>query len=231
VTASIYAAVQQLEPGADVWLFALDMTTIGGDVLLFHGYTQVGPILWQGNSYSPWPLETTGFAATSDQQQPSPKFTVGNIDGSISLLCNEFQDCIQSKLTIHHTLGQFLDGQSGADPTQEFPPDVWFIDSKSSESSDAVEFTLASAMDFSGQQLPGGQILADVCRWIMRGGYRGPYCGYTGGPVATVLDVATSVLADDDCSGTLKGCHFRFDSIGDGSLSFGSFPAAGLTRT
>ena len=44
MTNSIYADVQKLEPGAEVVLLELDGTMIGGSVLHFHGYTQVGQI-------------------------------------------------------------------------------------------------------------------------------------------------------------------------------------------
>lgn len=84
-------------------------------------------------------------------------------------------------------------------------------------------------MDFAGQQLPSRQIIANSCSWIARGGYRGPFCGYTGGPVADVNDVPTTILADDNCSGTIVGCKFRFGTTGQ--LAYGSFPAAGLART
>ena len=38
--------VQTLEPGALVELLELDATGIGGDLLRFHGYTQVGSVWW-----------------------------------------------------------------------------------------------------------------------------------------------------------------------------------------
>jgi len=38
--------VQTLEPGALVELLELDATVIGGDLLRFHGYTQVGSVWW-----------------------------------------------------------------------------------------------------------------------------------------------------------------------------------------
>ncbi len=46
MTASIYSDVQKLEPGALVDLFELDGTPIGGSLLRFHGYTQLGPLTW-----------------------------------------------------------------------------------------------------------------------------------------------------------------------------------------
>lgn len=53
---TIKGDIQTLEPGALVELFEIDATDISGDVLRFHGYTQLGVIYWQGDEYSPWPI-------------------------------------------------------------------------------------------------------------------------------------------------------------------------------
>ncbi|MFP9058864.1 phage minor tail protein L, partial [Enterococcus faecalis] len=68
----IYSDVQTLEVGALVELFELDATEIGGQVLRFHGYTQVGPIWWQGQQYDPWAIRAEGFEQVGEGQQPSP---------------------------------------------------------------------------------------------------------------------------------------------------------------
>ena len=44
-------------------------------------------------------------------------------------------------------------------------------------------------------------------------------------PVATDDDIITTDAAQDRCSGTLKGCKFRFGE--NGQLRYGSFPTAG----
>lgn len=47
---TVYSDVQQLEPGEMVELFELDARAITGggygDILRFHGYTQIGSITW-----------------------------------------------------------------------------------------------------------------------------------------------------------------------------------------
>ncbi|PXV60654.1 lambda-like phage minor tail protein L [Dyella jiangningensis] len=230
---SLFADVQQLEPGAEIWLVECDSTAIGGDLLRFHGYCQVGTITWQGNQYSPWPLDMEGFERTS-AQQPTPKLTVGNIDATISALCLLCQDMVGAKITVHLTTGKYLDavnfpgGNPTADPTQE-AVDVWLIERKASEDNEKVQFELSSPLNFQGMQLPARDIVADVCPWVAIGGYRGVYCGYTGGPVADINDQPTSDPTKDACSGTLAACKMRFGA--SNPLPFGGFPAAGLLRT
>lgn len=239
MTDTITQAVQRLNPGAKVRLFDLDCRPITGggtgDILHFHGYPDAGVITWQGVDFSPVPIETDGFEKTGDQQ-PMPKVRIGNIGGAISTLCYQYQDLVNAELWVHDTYEQFLDGHSDADPTQEHPPELWIVSRKSADVGDYVEFELANPMDSGRVQLPRRQIVADVCSWITlgeqapgsRSGYRGPSCGYTGGPVMDINDNPTSDPAADDCSGTLRACKARF---GTGELSYGSFPAAALTRS
>ncbi|WP_229679263.1 phage minor tail protein L [Dyella caseinilytica] len=207
----------------------LDARTItgggDGDVIRFHGYTQVGPIVWQGKTYTPWPIQGDGFDI-DPQSPPTPSLSVGNVDGSITALCLAYQDLAGAVITRHVTFGQYLDGQPGADPSQEFPPDIWFIERKASESSDFVQFELSSPLDFGQQQLPGRQIIANSCTWLARGGYRGPYCGYNGPPVAKVDNTPTDDPAQDACSGMVVACKLRFGA--NNKLNFGGFPAAQL---
>lgn len=224
---TLYADVQKLEPGNLVDLYELDGTLIGGSILRFHGYQQVGGIRWQGQDYDPWPLEVTGLARTG-QQQPTPTFSLGNVDSSISALCQAFQDLVGSEVRMHRTLSKYLDGQPGANPAQELL-DIWIVERKASESRTAIQFELSNPMAFAGQQLPSEQIVADVCQWVAKGGYRGPNCGYTGPPVMDVRDRPTSDPALDNCSGTMRACWARFGR--NNPIPYGSFPAAGLIRT
>ncbi len=85
---------------------------------------------------------------------------MGNVDGSIGALCLAFQDLVGAKITQHRTLGKYMDavnfpeGNPTADPTQEIPPEKWFIERKASEDNQFVQFELSSAMDFGGVMLP-----------------------------------------------------------------------------
>lgn len=222
---SITADVQQLEPGALVELFELDSSALGGDVLRFHAHLQAGPILWQGVEYSPWPIMASGFERTGDASQPSPTLTVANVDGSISALCILLGDLVGAKVRRHRTLSKYLDGQPGADSTAEMPVELWYVDQKTSETNLNVEFTLSSALDFSGRQLPSRQVLATLCSWT----YKGIECGWTG---VTFYDKNNNPVTDpsqDICSKRLSGCKCRFGA--NNPLPFGGFPSAGTAGT
>jgi len=229
---TIVADVQTLEPGALLTFFEVDASALGAGVLRFHGINGSNTLFWQGQEYAPWPISAEGFMRTSEQQ-PTPTLSVANLDGTISLLCLSYEDMVGATLTRHRTFVKYLDavnfpdGNVTADPTQEFPPDVWFIERKSSETREAVVFELASVLDFQGVKLPRRQVLADMCPSVFV--YRGQYCNYTGPAVADELDNPTSNMALDKCGRRLSSCKMRIWP--DDILNFGGFPAAGLVRT
>ncbi len=219
---TISSDIQQLEPGRLVELFEVDCTSIGGDMLRFHGHLQSASIWWQGNEYKPWPIQATGFEHTSDAQQPEPKLTVGNVNGTISALCVFLADLAGAKVRRRRTLAKYLDavnfpdGNPTADPSEEMAPELWYIEQKSSETNVQVEFTLSSALDFGGQQLPSRQIVT-ICQFD----YRGPYCGYTGTSYFDANDQPVTDPALDRCSKRISGCECRFGV--NEPLSFGGF--------
>ncbi|RKP43793.1 phage minor tail protein L [Pararobbsia silviterrae] len=230
---SITNDVQKLEPGALVTLFEVDASAIGGDLLRFHGHIGNPQIVWQGNTYTQWPIEASGFERTGDTQQPNPTVTVGNVDGSISSLCIYLDDMLGAKVTRHRTLGKYLDavnfpsGNATADPNEEMPLDVWVIQQKSSETKESVEFTLSSPLDFNGRQLPGDQIIANLCP--SQFAYRGPRCNYTGTDYFDADDNPVTDPALDKCGRRLSSCKIRFGEYE--VINFGGFPAASLTNS
>lgn len=231
---TLAADIQTLEPGAKVELFEVDATVIGGDIARFHGYMQVGSIYWQGNTYSPWPIQAEGWEITTDQP-PIPTLSVGNVDSSISALCLAYDDMLGAVVTRHQVFAKYLDaanfpdGNPSADPTQESPPDVWVIERKATEDYQTVVFELSNPTSVMNAQLPGRQIIAGGCPWLAIGGYRGPYCGYNGPPVAKIDDTPTSDLSQDACGGRVSSCKLRFGA--NNQLPYGGFPAAQLTNT
>ena len=221
----ITADVQLLEPGNLVELLEVDCTEMGGDLLRFHAHLQSGPIVWQGNTYSAWPITASGFERTGNATQPSPTITVGNVDGSISALCIALADLVGAKVKRHRTLAKYLDGQPGADPTAEMPVELWVIEQKTSEDNLQVEFTLSSVLDFSGRQLPARQVIATLCQWD----YKGTECGWSG---SVYFDKDNNAVADpnlDRCGKRLSSCKRRFGATAP--LSFGGFPSAGQSGT
>lgn len=388
--ASITTTIQQLAPSAVIEMYQLDLTSVGGPILYYHGGTSgtYESIVWQGQVYYAFPVQTTGFEWNGRGQLPRPKIQVANVTGAITALILLYGDLIGCKVTRKRTFAQFLDSinfpqstnlllwsnqmnqseswltyncsvvanagadpfgsntaneivrtatgndylyqsvamasalnkftfsiwlQSGtmtgnvllrlrdgnqteyanvsiattptwtrysvtaqfpagaafgvyiyidpandvgaagdtfyaygaqleiagtpsayqpttngvnpsADPTAEFPDDIFFIEQRTVENRNVVEFQLAAAFDFQGFQLPRRPIIQNVCAWI----YRSSECGYTGTAYFDANDNPVPTAAQDVCGKRLSSCQARFG--GNNPLPFGGFPAAGLTR-
>ena len=244
---------QRLEPGDTVRLFSVDGTAFGvGDVMRFHSHSiphteaeilaagsdesklPAKSIWWQGEEYKAWPCQIEGLEKSTGGESAQPKLSVANLDGSITALCLAYDDLLQAKVMIHDTLAQYLDarnfpgGNPTADATQE-KLQVWYIDAKTSETNEVVEFALSSPMDLQGLMIPTRQ-LHSLCTWCIRNKYRtGDGCDYAG---TRYFDKNNNPVDDpsrDECNGTLTACKLRF---GDGNeLSFGGFPGTSLIRS
>ncbi|HCT1400113.1 TPA: phage minor tail protein L [Morganella morganii] len=245
---------QKLEPGNAVRLFEVDGTAFGApDILRFHAYniphteaeiTAAGgdpeklpakSIWWQGEEYRAWPVLIDGIEASTTGSGAQPKLSVANLDGSITALCLAYDDMLKAKVTIHDTLAHYLDaanfpdGNPSADPTQE-KVSVFYIDSKSSETNEVIEFDLASPMDLQGVLIPTRQLHA-MCTWCIRGKYKsGDGCDYAG--QNGYFDKHGNRVDDpaqDQCSGMLNtGCFPRFGK--NNPIPFGGFPGTSLLR-
>jgi lambda family phage minor tail protein L len=106
----------------------------------------------------------------------------------------------------------------------EFADDIYYVDRKSRETRDVVEFGLAASFDLEGVTLPRRQIVQNVCPWR----YRGSECGYTGSNYFNANDQSVVSSIQDICGKRLASCQVRFGQ--NAELPFGGFPAAGLIR-
>ncbi|KAA5961000.1 MULTISPECIES: phage minor tail protein L [Pantoea] len=243
---------QKLEPGSRIQLIEIDGSAFGADVLRFHGHgiahtaaeiaaaggdeskLPAKSVWWQGNEYRAWPCEIEGVDASTDGKASSPKLTVANLDGSVTAICSAYDDMLQAKVTIRHTLAHYLDarnfenGNDRADPSQEVLQ-VFYIDSKSGETNASVEFTLSSPVDLQGLQLPNRQ-LHSVCTWCIRGWYRtGNGCGWNGSTYYDRFNNPVDDPSKDVCSGLVSACKVRF---GDNNpLDFGGFSGTSLIKS
>lgn len=228
---TIQSEIQSLSPSALIELFVLDTTNLssGGTVSYFHSGTNglLQPIVWQGNTYLPLPIEAQGFNATGKGSPPRPTVRVANIQGIFSSLVDVNDGLIGSKITRKRTYAKFLDAVNfpggvnpTADPTQYLPDDPWIIERKNSEDKYMIEWELASPFDVSGVKLPYRQVIQNQCWWV----YRSSECGYVGTNYWDVNNNPVTVASQDVCAKTLTACKLRFPQ--PQNVPFGGFPGA-----
>lgn len=109
---------------------------------------------------------------------------------------------------------------ANADPYAEFPREIYFVDRKSAENRDVVEFELASAFDLAGVRAPKRQCITR-CQWV----YRSAECGYTGTNYFDVNDASVANLSQDVCGKRISSCEARFGA--NNQLPYGGFPGIG----
>lgn len=249
---SLNSDYQKFEPGNTVRLFEVDGSAFGLDeVLRFHAYnlshtpeeiTAAGgdnaklaakSIWWQGKEYGAWPCQIEGLEMATSGSTAQPTLTLANLNGSITALCLRFEDMAQAKVTIHDTLAHYLDaknfpeGNPTADPEQE-KKQVYYIDRKSLENDETVEFELASPADLRGLQIPTRQIHS-LCTWCSRGWYRtGKGCDYAGTRYFDENGQPVDDPSQDKCGGLLSDCQKRFGE--NNPVPFGGFPGSSLIR-
>jgi lambda family phage minor tail protein L len=233
---SVYEELAVLAPNAIIELFELSLVAAlhgSSDTYYFHAGANAavtGNIVWNGNTYVRLPIEANGFEYSNGGSLPRPTLSVANLGGEISallLIANAFtpgNDLGGAAVKRIRTLKKYLDGEPGADPHAKFPDEIWYIDRKSAETRDVVQWELASKFDMAGMMLPKRQIIANVCQWQ----YRSSECGYTGSSYWNASDVPVGTLAADRCGKRLSSCKLRFGATSP--LPFGSYPGAGLIQ-
>ena len=213
---SIITDVKQLSHSQVLDLFELDRFTTPNQVFRFCNYRGVS---FGGLAYRPLAFQSAGWDfKASSSGLPRPRLVVSNVLGTVSSLIRDFNDLLGARVKRIRTLVKYLDGQPTANANEKFAEQIYYIDRKVKETKNAIEWQLSTKIDLEGVQLPKRIIIASTCGWR----YRSVECGYTGPPVATSLDVATSDPGADDCSLRVSGCQRRFGQFG--LLPFGGFP-------
>lgn len=194
------AELQKIAPSAIIELFELQLNTPQhgtNDIYRFHAGANLnsnGELIWAGNNYMRFPLEAEGFEYSGNGQLPRPKIRVSNIFGTITALLLSLPGGLEgAKVTRIRTLARYLDAANfpgnvnplgTPDSTAEFPREIYFVDRKSTETRDVVEYELAASFDLAGIRSPKRQCVSNICQWV----YKSAECGYQpDGPAARPL--------------------------------------------
>jgi len=230
---SINTEVQKPDGNSIVWLFQLD---VQGTIYYFTSSAfETTAVLFDGNSYTPMPIEAGGFEWTGNGPIPTPTIKLSNTTQFFNALIADYNDLLGCKVTRIRTFRRYLDGEVDADPTATFPLDIYYIDRKSGQNKYFVEFELTSIMDQRGRKIPGRQILRDVCTYVYRrwdadaGAFvASPVraCPYNGASMFKYDDTVTLDETEDACGQRLTSCRKRFGSV----LPFAGFPMCSRDR-
>jgi lambda family phage minor tail protein L len=184
----------------DVGQIGLDLAKISqtevdrqiNTIFRFHNNVSLtsSSIFWKGKEYTAAPIQAEGFETNAKGTLPTPRLTMTVSDEGIPQLAIfknrllELGDITGGKVTRIRTFAKFLDASNfidsvspegfSPDSNSEFPRDIYFIDRKSAENKNTIEFELASILDVEGVKLPGRLVVSNSCPFT----YRGAGCLY-----------------------------------------------------
>ena len=176
-TDKVVSELQNINPSAVIELFTLtlDNSLHGATTTYrFHAGTSLkdnGEIIWQGNSYTRFPVQADGFQYGKGQL-PRPTLNFSNAFGTISsilITVNEItrgNDLTGATVKRIRTQARFIDATNfpsnvnpygTPDATAEYPQEIYIIDRKSAENRNIVSFELAAVFDMAGVRAPKRQ--------------------------------------------------------------------------
>lgn len=241
---------QKLSVTGLVTLYELDATKLGAGIFRWHGHVSSNSwriiddtvvddgsnikrdIIWQGQNYSPMPIQTDGLEVRGDGKASTPSLALANnvngVQGAISALCLQYDDFAGARLTVINTMAKYLDAANftngNPQAANEYRKQIWYIEQKTSENRSVVSFELSNPVDFEGARIPSREI-TNYCHWAVHGRYRGQECQYMGAARFTDKGVPTTDPAKDKCGGRLSDCRIR-----NNEGRFGGYPSSALIK-
>ena len=169
--------LQSINPSAILDLFIIELNVLlhgKNETFRFHAGTNQlnSSIVWQGDQYDKFPIQAEGFEYSGTGTLPRPTLTVSNVFGFVTALIIDTNkvtaknDLQGAKFTRRRVLASSLDNanfSSGSNPfgtpnANELPQEIYFIDRKTVENRDFVQFECVSVLDLQGVRVPKRQI-------------------------------------------------------------------------
>jgi lambda family phage minor tail protein L len=231
------AVAQKLATDAQVTLFQLDLTKLGGDVIFWTNNTNLGTeVSFGGQIYTPIDMQWEGYERKAKGAVARPKVRVSNVSNGGTALLQQYNGLIGATLTKIKVFARFLDSGSDPDPGQVLQVDIYKVSRKSAQNQLFIEWELRAAVDIEGTQLPKRQLVrtcqARYRRWNAATASfdydtTSAACPYTGSQAYDLFDRLTT-QDKDVASKHLSCCQARFGKTG--KLPFHGFPGAGRVK-
>lgn len=179
-------------PSALLDLFILDARALGiPDLYYFtNEVNPLGkPLIYDGETYDPVPISIENVEIDGKGSLPRPRLSVTNIGGFLSQILYDNDNLVGTTVIRKRVFARFLDDDNfpdnknpwGTPDTEAYQEDIYFINRKTLETNQQINFELCTALEVEGAKLPSRQILALVCPFRFRDA---DSCAYAGPPVA-----------------------------------------------
>lgn len=226
---TIQSDVRKPSPGKLIDLFILDLNPVGiNQKLYLHSgvNSSGGDIVFQGDTYSSFPIDVSGFEKSAKGSEKRPKVVISNYMGIITQYIQSINDLVGARVIRKRTLTKYL-GTGSVDETV-FYEDEYIVEQKVAETALSIELDLSSPLDFINKKLPARVAITNSCPWSYKSAINGSGCGWPGTDSSKWFDrndTQVFTQQEDVCSQKLSGCKKRFGE--SEPLDFGGFPSLG----
>ena len=180
----------ELDPSAVICLYKINLKEKGE--YRFHagenGFKK--PIVLDGKEYDFFPISAQGFEVHGDGRLPRPRMAFTNHQGVISLRLEYFKNFINHKVTRIKTFVKYLDNvnfpknvnpYTDPDPNVSCQEEIYFVNEKTQENDQIVEFELVSLLELQTATIPNRKVYSNNCPWQYRSTIG---CKYNGKPIS-----------------------------------------------
>jgi lambda family phage minor tail protein L len=112
---------------------------------------------YDGNEYTPVPVESEGFEINSTGAMPRPTITIGNVDSGFNDLLKAYGNLLGAELTRYQVFYEYLDGKDKGGIGAYKAKDVWTINRKVVHNKTQIKFELKNPLDLENVLVPKGQ--------------------------------------------------------------------------
>jgi lambda family phage minor tail protein L len=219
---------QESSFGVIATLYEIDTTIYGGPVIRLCPSTleNGGPVVFNGSTYTPFPIEASGFEV-NNSQPPRPQLLVSGLQPLLMGGINQYRGLQNCKVTRIRVRRSELDDENPAITTDFINVDVFHINKIKTQTATAIDFELITKMELSSNQKFPRRTMSPYCNYTYRRFVDGAFvysdinpCPYVGSACFTKGN-QVGTQATDQCSKTIDGCGLRFES----NLPFQGFPS------
>lgn len=229
---TVQVDIQTLTPTSIIELFEIDATSIGGTIYRFHAgkNSLINDIVWNGVTYSAFPIEASGFEWNGKGSLPRPRVLVSNVLGTITALVLAYQDLVGCKFTRIRTLAKYLDAVNFPDGQNNGPTITATGGTNGTKVNSSGVITASSAPRFDYDPVtfaPLGLLVEEARTNLMLASHTGAGWTSNGGDTVTVNallapDGTTSATKIEVASGTTnlrnKSCTITANSTVSASI-------------
>jgi len=145
-------------------------------------------IVWQGNSYQRLPISFEGAEFSGSGQIPRPTLTIANLGGitrsgqvitmtdflliiNLTTAQNDLTEAKITRITTHASELDAVNFPSSSNPfgtpsSNELPQEIFYIDRKTTETRDIVQFELVGSLDQANKRLPKRQVTREEFKGV-----------------------------------------------------------------